>query len=335
MSELSSDYLRAMHILGIDENVKVLDLKDTELFSEAKRRQIAFSKKHHSDTGESDPRFIEELKIINQFMSEWGAKVRAGLSFELRKESTPSISEEDVWSDIEQMKEDARARAQSKYSKKNGEDIRITRKIDFERAITNGKIKLSITGELKMSLFATQREHGVEIPHNLKPGGTLKLAGKGMPGLFGGANGDLYITLLSNRIKTETPPPPPPRPTPPRIDPFDYSRITQVNEVGDKRWWKVGAAIFIIFIMIKLLSGLGSSSQDSGIPSTSDQNSAQQSTTDGTNAQATPDVSESPTPEQSTIISGDLGSSAGDGSTPSPTESAVIPDPGATGNLNG
>ena len=334
-----------LEILGID--------KSTSL-SEARKKQRQFNLAHHPDRGVVDEITRDELSRINAFITKWAAAEREGIDFDFELGSPP-IVEEDPFVEFEEQKREARNKAASKYPPKNGDDVRITKSIDLDKLNSDRTIKITVTGELKVSAFAGKSNFPIRIPENFKSGNTLKLNGKGKPGLFGGIDGDLYITLL---IREEapppprpTPPPPPPRPTPPsnNQDPDIFEIVTPVNEVGDKKKWQIGVAAVIIFIIIRLLSSHNSdsgsttysnqTSADQGIAQAPSDTGSGQTSTDSSGGQTSTDNSTTPSPQQTDAPIPDVGAGAsgdlGNGSTSTPVapQTQNSSDPGATGSL--
>jgi len=329
----------------------LLNIPRDSSISVARKARIELSKKAHPDKGEPDPKIYDLYQRVNANFSEWEKSKREGREFIIE---IPAIEEEDPFADLVAKKEEVKAQAQSKYKPKNGADIKIKRKIDIEKAVSDGKINISVSTELKSSAFANQNKFEIKIPRNLKSGNTLKLAGKGQPGLFGGTPGDLYITLNSNRSEQPKPSPTPPRPAPtpprpaptpprpaptpprpPRPEVFPANEVTQINDVGDKNWWKIGIAGVLIFILIRLFSANNDSNY---VPPSNDQNSSQssdhgnsdssqnQSNNSGSDQVA---PSDAPSEDPNSGATGDINSDSVDPN----AQTSNSADPGATGTL--
>ena len=309
----------------------------------ARKARIELSKKAHPDKGEADPEIYELYLQVNAYFKEWEDATRAGREFIPKAEP---VEEEDPFADLVAKKDDLKSQAQSKYKAKNGADIRISRKIDIEKAIVEGKINITVTTELRSSAFANQSKFQLNIPSHFLSGNTLKLKGKGQPGLFGGVSGDLFITLNSNKA---APPKPSPSPTPPKPSPspappkpkyeaeseaFSRNEITQIQDLGDKSWWKLGVAGILIFIVIKMFSG-----SDTNEPVTIDYDQETTQSTDSGEVideiPAEESTIEDPettnvSPENSeTGATGEVDSEVSE----SPDEAENNSDPGATGSL--
>ena len=333
---------------------EILGIDKTTPLAEARKKQRQFNLAHHPDLGVVDEISQDELSRINAFITKWAAKERDGQEFDFGL-GGPELVEEDPFADFEEMKQEAKIKASSKYPPRDGEDIRISKSIDLAKIDSSRIIKVTVTGDLKLSAYAGKTNFPLRVPDGFKSGLTLKLSGKGKPGLFGGRNGDLFITLLVKEARVSPPPPPPPRPTPPppppprptpppnfEQDPDVFENVTQVTDVGDKKKWMIGVAAVIIFIIIKLLGAHGSDPYSGTYSNqTSTDTSGGQTSTDTSGGQTSTDTSggqtstgHTPTPvtpsDSGAGATGDLGNGSG-ANNPQPTQSSG--DPGASGNL--
>lgn len=68
-----------------------------------------------------------------------------------------------------------------------GADIIATTKVSFMEAV-NGAVRLISIGE-------TGKKLKVKVPRGIRDGGKIRLTGQGQPGIHGGRNGDLIITV--------------------------------------------------------------------------------------------------------------------------------------------
>ena len=323
---------------------EILGIDKTTPLAEARKKQRQFNLAHHPDRGVVDEIAQDELSRINAFITKWAAAVRDGKEFDFEL-GGPELVEEDPFADFEEMKQEAKIKASSKYPPRDGEDIRISKSIDLAKIDSSRIIKVTVTGDLKLSAYAGKTNFPLRVPDSFKSGLTLKLSGKGKPGLFGGRNGDLFITLLVREARVSPPPAPPPRPTPTvntGQDPDVFENITPVTDVGDKRKWMIGVAVVIIFIIIKLLSAHGSVPNAGTYNNqTTTDTSGGQTTTDTSGGQTTTDTSggqtttgQNPaTPPTDGPAAGAIGD-LGNGSTTSNVQpSPSSGDPGASGNL--
>jgi len=308
----------------------------------ARKARIELSKKAHPDKGEASPEIYDLYLRVNAYFKEWEDATRAGREFIPKAEP---VEEEDPFADLVAKKDELKTQARSKYKAKNGADIRISRKIDIEKAIAEGKINITVTTELRSSAFANQSKFQLNIPSHFLSGNTLKLSGKGQPGLFGGISGDLFITLNSNKAAPKpspspTPPKPSPSPTPPKpksepeSEAFSRNEITQIQDLGDKSWWKLGVAGILIFIVVKMFSGSGTSEP---VPIDYDQETTQ-STDSGEVIDEIPAEESTIEDPETTNVSPENSETGATGEVDSevsenPDEAANNLDSGATGSL--
>lgn len=238
----------------------VLGIPRESTIDEARRARKELARKAHPDSPDYDPRNADLLKRVNAYFVEWEQCKRDGKTFLLESNFE---SEEDPFADIEEKKNAKRSASQNKYLPKNGEDIRIRREIDLEKALIQGQVQIKVTAELRNSMFTDKANITVKIPPTFSSGKTIKMKGRGKPGLFGGNPGDLYITLVSKKKEPAfVTPPPQPTPTikPTYADdlyekpPIRLSEVTPVENIGNQIWWKLALAAMSAFLLLNLFN---------------------------------------------------------------------------------
>src|SRR5262245_571261 len=132
-----------------------------------------------------------DFEDLSEIFRGTGAGARGKASSGTRK-SPPFDDLSDIFGDIFNVprggKEKARPRPEG-FGPSKGQDVYYSMEIDFLEAArgTTSKISVHRSGKLE--------KIDVKIPAGVNNGSRIRLAGKGEPGLQGGAAGDLYIEI--------------------------------------------------------------------------------------------------------------------------------------------
>ena len=194
-------YIDYYKILGVDKNATQEEIKKAyrrlarkhhpDLNPNDKNAKSSFQKINEANEVLSDP---EKRKKYDQYGKDWQHAEQFEKAEQYQKQPTGTFRKEysgtqfegDFSDFFETMFGGSARTGKSRQVKFRGEDISAEIHLNLIDAYETHKQTLTVNG----------KNIRITIPAGIENGQTIKIAGHGGPGINGGPNGDLYITII-------------------------------------------------------------------------------------------------------------------------------------------